>query len=272
MKGSILPPKHVKRKDIGCKNQLFAAGVVGLALLGQLQFCSRLSDGWRTDAHRLELQRLRDVEGKMYKLESEIQFLIEIGKLQGVDLSAYRNTQDKLATLSYLHGQPHTSDNLSNPVTVSSRLLQPLGSVAHNSTTLQDNSTPPVYGETTSWLVTETSFGWNNVIYDMLPRYAITAGAAYTRWMDSRYREKGGRYWNTTRKTEGSEKIKRIWIWGERNSCTSVITKIIQKNFNLNCGEHSAKTESSKNTGFNEVECVIGGLPWKHDFARRAGI
>mmetsp|Transcript_88751 Transcript_88751/g.236247 ORF Transcript_88751/g.236247 Transcript_88751/m.236247 type:complete len:632 (+) Transcript_88751:98-1993(+) len=51
---------------------------------------------------------------------------------------------------------------------------------------------------------------------------------------------------------------------GERCSCTTAVTELISRNFDLKCDSDrwSGKPES----------CVIGGLPWKHDFMRRADL
>mmetsp|Transcript_58943 Transcript_58943/g.156120 ORF Transcript_58943/g.156120 Transcript_58943/m.156120 type:complete len:850 (-) Transcript_58943:192-2741(-) len=57
--------------------------------------------------------------------------------------------------------------------------------------------------------------------------------------------------------------IKQIWIWGERCSCTTAITDIIARNFDVQC---------STNPTRRRTKCVIGGLPWKHDFMRRANL
>ena len=91
--------------------------------------------------------------------------------------------------------------------------------------------------------------------------------------------------------------IKRIWIWGrfwhqivihtkagtnvttagERCSCTTAITDIFRRNFDMQCSERGADTvvsappaqNSSKRTvGAVPVKCVIGGLPWKHGACR----
>jgi len=51
-------------------------------------------------------------------------------------------------------------------------------------------------------------------------------------------------------------RIKRIWIWGERCSCTTAFTDLINRNFELDCNTNQSGKESPK--------CVVGGLPWKH--------
>jgi hypothetical protein len=69
----------------------------------------------------------------------------------------------------------------------------------------------------------------------------------------------------TRRPGKDPSNIRRIWIWGERNSCTTAITRAIAKNFALDC-------EGPLGTTGTDEACVIGGLPWKHDFMRRADL
>jgi len=271
------PPTARKRAGtLSVTTVLFAVLLIGMALLGQLHFCSEFGVGFGTRAKTMmELQRLRNAEKKMYELESEIEFIIELGKLRGVDLSSYRNTKDKHATLGSLRPRLRSpSGNAAGTFDGEDRINGSAVAGHQNRTRHENKTLLSAYEETTSWLVAETPFGSNDGVYDIVPRYAVTAGATYTRWMEDRFREKGGRYWNTTRKTEGTEKIKRIWIWGERNSCTSVVTELIRKNFNLECGNDGpapggAQKDKNKSKVL-EVDCVIGGLPWKHDFVRRA--
>ena len=86
--------------------------------------------------------------------------------------------------------------------------------------------------------------------------------------------------------------IKRIWIWGvfghlrailtrnglvthmlsagERCSCTTAVTDLFLRNFDVQCSEGAtnnvASASSSQSTTKPSVprKCVIGGLPWKH--------
>ena len=43
--------------------------------------------------------------------------------------------------------------------------------------------------------------------------------------------------WGGVRSTGDKTKIERIWIWGERNSCTTIVMAILRRNFVLNCQE-----------------------------------
>ena len=84
--------------------------------------------------------------------------------------------------------------------------------------------------------------------------------------------------------------IKRIWIWGvfghlcailtrnglvthmlsagERCSCTTAVTDLFLRNFDVQCSEGgiNASASSAQGTTKSAVsrKCVIGGLPWKH--------
>ena len=84
--------------------------------------------------------------------------------------------------------------------------------------------------------------------------------------------------------------IKRIWIWGvfghirailtrnglvthmlsagERCSCTTAVTDLFLRNFDVQCSEGGINASASSSQGTTKPavsrKCVIGGLPWKH--------
>ena len=55
---------------------------------------------------------------------------------------------------------------------------------------------------------------------------------------------------------------------GERCSCTTAITDLLEKNFDLGCPDqiiiNREKVERGKAKPVYMRKCVIGGLPWKH--------
>ena len=97
-------------------------------------------------------------------------------------------------------------------------------------------------------------------VRELFPKDLAATGVAYQRWDRRRFKQGGGRYWRGNRAKNGSDtkNINKIWVWGERNSCTTLVTEILKANFKLKCGS-------------KQTECVIGGLPWKHGFMRHAG-
>eukprot|EP00292_Cryptomonas_paramecium_P011848 CAMPEP_0113693512 /NCGR_PEP_ID=MMETSP0038_2-20120614/19705_1 /TAXON_ID=2898 /ORGANISM="Cryptomonas paramecium" /LENGTH=292 /DNA_ID=CAMNT_0000615591 /DNA_START=468 /DNA_END=1343 /DNA_ORIENTATION=+ /assembly_acc=CAM_ASM_000170 len=87
----------------------------------------------------------------------------------------------------------------------------------------------------------------------MFPKSScISAGEEYVAWDRLRSRHP---LQNISVRTHGSSKafrhLRSIWVWGERNSCTSSITESLSNNFNVE---------------------VNGGVPWKHSFMRNANI
>ncbi|EKX38799.1 hypothetical protein GUITHDRAFT_143986 [Guillardia theta CCMP2712] len=96
---------------------------------------------------------------------------------------------------------------------------------------------------------------------EMMEEDIAPTGLAYVAWDRQRFKSKGGRYWRGSRVKPGTDprRINKIWIWGERSSCTTLMTELIRQNFRLGCGDPGGD------------ECVIGGLPWKHGYLRHAG-
>jgi hypothetical protein len=105
---------------------------------------------------------------------------------------------------------------------------------------------------------------------------AVAAGLRYIGWDRWRWRrrcgemkeELGGLMCNNSGAEWGAgarvrpgadpKRIKYVRIWGERNSCTTMVTGLLLRNLALNC---------------NSLEgCVSGGLPNKHDFLRGANV
>ncbi|EKX39804.1 hypothetical protein GUITHDRAFT_114055 [Guillardia theta CCMP2712] len=99
-------------------------------------------------------------------------------------------------------------------------------------------------------------------VRELLPDSVEGTGREYVLWDRERFKRRGGQYWRGKRKKKGSDpsKIHKIWVWGERNSCTTLITSLLRENFNMNCSSSAPST------------CVIGGLPWKHGFMRNADL
>mmetsp|Transcript_10252 Transcript_10252/g.24045 ORF Transcript_10252/g.24045 Transcript_10252/m.24045 type:complete len:825 (+) Transcript_10252:168-2642(+) len=89
----------------------------------------------------------------------------------------------------------------------------------------------------------------------------LEAGKVYGEWARKRFENAGGTTWVGTVVKEGRDpnRIKRIWVWGERNSCTTVVTDILARNF------ETSMTCLDK-------PCVKGGMPWKHSHMRDADI
>ncbi len=83
----------------------------------------------------------------------------------------------------------------------------------------------------------------------------------YALWDRQRFQRKGGasRVGFYVKAGKDPKVIKRMWIWGERNSCTTLVTDILFRNFapNLSC---------------KDKPCVKGGMPWKHAFMREADL
>mmetsp|Transcript_58976 Transcript_58976/g.156398 ORF Transcript_58976/g.156398 Transcript_58976/m.156398 type:complete len:560 (-) Transcript_58976:776-2455(-) len=59
--------------------------------------------------------------------------------------------------------------------------------------------------------------------------------------------------------------IRRVWVWGERCSCTTAITDLLSRNFDTRCNSRPVG-------GHGNSSCVMGGLPWKHGFMRHADL
>lgn len=93
------------------------------------------------------------------------------------------------------------------------------------------------------------------------PEKAIQAGHVYTHWDRRRFTNQGGatRIGFYVKPGKDPSVVKRIWIWGERNSCTTVVTDILLKNF-------------AAGLGCQDKPCVKGGMPWKHAFMREADL
>mmetsp|Transcript_19179 Transcript_19179/g.52939 ORF Transcript_19179/g.52939 Transcript_19179/m.52939 type:complete len:663 (+) Transcript_19179:104-2092(+) len=66
--------------------------------------------------------------------------------------------------------------------------------------------------------------------------------------------------------------IRRIWIWGERCSCTTALMDALSENFDLDCNLKRRVTRWDPGTGWrvDTPPCISPGIPWKHGFFRRA--
>jgi hypothetical protein len=89
-----------------------------------------------------------------------------------------------------------------------------------------------------NWTATELHFG--DIFPKVLklePKEAIRLGKQYVAWQANLFARRGGQVWGGARSTGDKTKIERIWIWGERNSCTTIVMAILRRNFLLNCQE-----------------------------------
>eukprot|EP00292_Cryptomonas_paramecium_P008262 CAMPEP_0113704460 /NCGR_PEP_ID=MMETSP0038_2-20120614/26534_1 /TAXON_ID=2898 /ORGANISM="Cryptomonas paramecium" /LENGTH=276 /DNA_ID=CAMNT_0000629249 /DNA_START=65 /DNA_END=892 /DNA_ORIENTATION=- /assembly_acc=CAM_ASM_000170 len=77
---------------------------------------------------------------------------------------------------------------------------------------------------------------------------AVRVGEEYIPWDRNRYHMNSEPLTVRTQRL-GAGSVRTIWVWGERNSCTTSITEALAKNFQVD---------------------VSGGEPWKHSFMRRA--
>mmetsp|Transcript_19182 Transcript_19182/g.52958 ORF Transcript_19182/g.52958 Transcript_19182/m.52958 type:complete len:655 (+) Transcript_19182:58-2022(+) len=66
--------------------------------------------------------------------------------------------------------------------------------------------------------------------------------------------------------------IRRIWIWGERCSCTTALLDALSDNFDLDCDLKRRVTRWDPGTGWRVdwPACIAPGVPWKHGFLRHA--
>ena len=91
---------------------------------------------------------------------------------------------------------------------------------------------------------------------------AVAAGLQYTQWDRWRWRRRCGSEWARVgariRPGADETRIKYVRIWGERNSCTTMVTDLLSRNLDLKCD--------------GTAGCVSGGLPNKHDFMRGANV
>ena len=89
-----------------------------------------------------------------------------------------------------------------------------------------------------NWTATELHFG-DGVpkVLKLEPKEAIRLGKQYVAWQANLFARRGGQVWGGARSTGDKTKIERIWIWGERNSCTTIVMAILRRNFVLNCQE-----------------------------------
>jgi len=101
-------------------------------------------------------------------------------------------------------------------------------------------------------------------LLQMDPPEAIRVGKQYVEWQANHFKREGGKVWGGARATGNKKNIERIWIWGERNSCTTIVMAILKRNFVLGCSEGMSPG--------NLTRCIKGGVPWKHDFTRRADL
>ena len=92
---------------------------------------------------------------------------------------------------------------------------------------------PPV-----KWKATQLNWG-NNVpkLLKLEPKEAIRLGPKYVEWQANFFERRGGQMWSGARSTGDKKKIERIWVWGERNSCTTIMMAILKRNFVLGCEE-----------------------------------
>ncbi len=89
-----------------------------------------------------------------------------------------------------------------------------------------------------NWTATELHFG--DIFPKVLklePKEAIRLGKQYVALQANLFARRGGQVWGGVRSTGDKTKIERIWIWGERNSCTTIVMAILRRNFLLNCQE-----------------------------------
>ena len=91
---------------------------------------------------------------------------------------------------------------------------------------------------------------------------AVVAGQQYTQWSQWRWKQLCGgqlaRVGPRIRAGADRSRIKYVRIWGERNSCTTMVTDLLARNLDLKCE--------------GTASCVSGGLPNKHDFMRGANV
>jgi len=91
---------------------------------------------------------------------------------------------------------------------------------------------------------------------------AVDAGRQYTKWDRWQWRQQCGdtmaRVGVRVRPGADRSRIKYVRIWGERNSCTTMVTDVLSRNLELSCD--------------GDASCVSGGLPHKHDFMRGANL
>lgn len=91
---------------------------------------------------------------------------------------------------------------------------------------------------------------------------AVAAGLQYTKWDKWQWKQQCGSKWTRvgSRTSPGADRsnIKYVRVWGERNSCTTMVTDLLSRNLDLTCD--------------GTASCVSGGLPNKHDFMRGANL
>jgi len=91
---------------------------------------------------------------------------------------------------------------------------------------------------------------------------AVEAGLQYAKWERWHWMQSCGSQWEHVgshiRPGSDRSRIKYVRIWGERNSCTTMVTELLSRNLDLKCD--------------GTASCVSGGLPNKHDFMRGANV
>ena len=91
---------------------------------------------------------------------------------------------------------------------------------------------------------------------------AVNAGDQYIKWDRWQWKQRCGdklaRVGARVKEGADRSRIKYVRIWGERNSCTTMVTDILSRNLDLKCD--------------GSASCVSGGLPHKHDFMRGANL
>jgi hypothetical protein len=110
-----------------------------------------------------------------------------------------------------------------------------------------------------NWTATEMHFGERfPKVLKLEPKEAIRLGKQYVAWQASLFARRGGQVWSGARSTGDKTKIERIWIWGERNSCTTIVMAILRRNFVLNCQEGMDRMNLTK-CGLSECCARVHG-------------
>ena len=119
----------------------------------------------------------------------------------------------------------------------------------------------------------EPRIHWEGVVADFGPPVndhlvrmgageAVNAGDQYIKWERWQWKQRCGdklaRVGARVKEGADRSRIKYVRIWGERNSCTTMVTDILSRNLDLKCD--------------GSASCVSGGLPHKHDFMRGANL